>query len=65
MQCEKEITTKVKWVTIAKDYTKASESLLETLNNANNREKYATEFTFSVILATLNKYIPLKGLLSP
>lgn len=41
------------------------ESLLETLNNANNREKYATEFTFSVILATLNKYIPLKGLLSP
>ena len=41
------------------------EPLLETLNNANNREKYATEFTFSVKLATLNKYIPLKGLLSP
>lgn len=40
-------------------------SLLETLNNANNSEKYATEFTFSVILATLNEYIPLKGLLSP
>ena len=27
MQCEKEITTKVKWVTIAKDDTKASKGL--------------------------------------